>query len=107
MEYSITGCANSAAASRRMKMLSASSIFRWSSWLGNPTVSSFAPVQIQLEFAKDHKKTRLPVISRGRVEFKPGFIANLAHEPGAPEDAHICAMLQQQVQQVLVVAKFI
>jgi hypothetical protein len=62
---------------------------------------------MQQELANDHKKTRLSVVSRGRVELKPCFVANLAQEPSAPAYAHIGAMLQQQAQQVFFIAKVI
>ena len=35
----------------------------------------FRREKIQLEFMQGHKKSRLPVIFRGRVEFKSGFIS--------------------------------
>jgi len=60
---------------------------------------------MQLDLAKDHKKTRLSVVSRGRVELKPCLVTNLAQEPSAL--AHIGAMLQQQAQQVFFIAKLI
>src|SRR6202044_2771797 len=84
-----------------MKMLSASSIFRWSSWLTAATwflsFSSFA----NSSSLKSRTTIKNPAsrFSRGRVEFKPGFNSNLVYEFRRPEDAHIHAHVQQAQQQ--------